>query len=589
MRTSWRRCAFSLGVLAILAAPTTVLCDRQWVVVDLGYFNTGKFKPPTPDFDFSSLQPFTHACISENGQVAGAATVRFNSEWLSYWLGVWTPDPQSMLGLGQVAVGGIIYNGLTEDGPTESEGLAVNASGHAVGWSHYYRGTSARRGVFWNETGLHDMGAVSVNAIDNSGNMAGTGKWVSSPSAAFPRAMRILAGTGSEQRLDMRTGDHNSHGYAINSAGAVAGEDDYRAAIWTAPGVSATIDSFQYSTALDINESGAACGYEGVYISNTAPVNGFLWTSEAGIQLIGSLAGSGGRSSALSLNNNNQIAGWSYTEEGDGNYTGPIHAIVWKDGVMEDLGTLAGERSWAHLITDDERVFGFSEDNFPNGTSERVVRWERESTIDGNGDSTPDDQQTNVISFPTASGRTVTLVAPDGTTIRQVRCHLGPAQFAFASAELYFLDFPLRFISFVVDGVPTGGTTSVECIVQDPAPTMNAVWALEFDSQTGAAQYYLFAPEGQTGASFSKDAQDRLHIALDLQDGGRGDDDETANGSIHFQFGASGGSIDLGKIRLNIIAGLPLTGPETEEYDLNDDGIIDISDLWMHVPLIPAR
>lgn len=42
------------------------------------------------------------------------------------------------------------------------------------------------------------------------------------------------------------------------------------------------------------------------------------------------------------------------------------HAVMWKDGVVTDLGTLGGRRSWASKITDDGLIVGGSDDGSGN-------------------------------------------------------------------------------------------------------------------------------------------------------------------------------------------------------------------------------
>jgi probable HAF family extracellular repeat protein len=86
----------------------------------------------------------------------------------------------------------------------------------------------------------------------------------------------------------------------------------------------------------------------------------FLWRRGKLIDL-GTL---GGQQTALGfavvgrsdrLNEYNQVAGTSQTASGD------LHAFLWSDGHMRDLGTLGGATSYAYGINDRGQVVGMSE------------------------------------------------------------------------------------------------------------------------------------------------------------------------------------------------------------------------------------
>jgi probable HAF family extracellular repeat protein len=67
--------------------------------------------------------------------------------------------------------------------------------------------------------------------------------------------------------------------------------------------------------------------------------------------------GDGFRSSALAINNHNQVVGSASTTEGQAE---PTHAVLWENGVMRDLGTLGGTHSEATAINERGQVVGWS-------------------------------------------------------------------------------------------------------------------------------------------------------------------------------------------------------------------------------------
>jgi probable HAF family extracellular repeat protein len=138
-------------------------------------------------------------------------------------------------------------------------------------------------------------------------------------------------------------GGHNSQGNAINQAGQVAGSAETKkggqdAALWSGK---KTVDlgalaplAGSSSVASGINDSGQVVGSWG---SDASP-HAFLYSNGA----ITSLPESGFTGcQARAINNTGQIAGMCTDTSGN------THLVLWQNGTITDLGTLAGVESVA--------------------------------------------------------------------------------------------------------------------------------------------------------------------------------------------------------------------------------------------------
>ena len=211
---------------------------------------------------------------------------------------------------------------------------------------------------------------------------------------------RLLAATIMD--LGVLPGGTYSRGLAINNAGQVVGYADAadgnpHAFLWD-QGVMQDLGVLPGGTssgAYDINS-------EGQVVGNSVGPNGthaFLWDNGVMTDL-GTLDGSGGRSSAWAINDAGVIVGAStlpgnpnephavvfdhgnITEipsqfGGDISYAydisssgdvvgyaqtgaGTLHAFLYHDGVMTDIGTLGGDRAKAYRINDLGQIIGSS-------------------------------------------------------------------------------------------------------------------------------------------------------------------------------------------------------------------------------------
>ena len=105
-----------------------------------------------------------------------------------------------------------------------------------------------------------------------------------------------------------------------------------------------------YSIALDINERGQVVGYSS---TESGDLHAFLWQDGEMIDL-GTYEG-GVESRAESINNKGQIVGYSRNANGD------RIAILWENGEIVDLGNLGYQNSIAYSINELGQVVGRSQ------------------------------------------------------------------------------------------------------------------------------------------------------------------------------------------------------------------------------------
>jgi probable HAF family extracellular repeat protein len=278
-------------------------------------------------------------------------------------------------------------------GGYSSYASSINARGEIVGYSQngqidpltmYPEGTA----VLW-KNGIIDLGTLGgnqsvANAINDRGQVAGGAlNAISDPFANGPLPCNgcgtfaqtflfVPAATETHAFLwrggeiqDLGTlGGPDSTAVVVNDRGQVAGQS-FINSLPNSSGVP-TVDPFFWENGkmLDIGSLGGSYGFSNwlnsrdqvVGVSNLAgdqAHHAFLWSKKQGLLDLGTLSGYSFASTANWINDAGEIVGESDSPTGS-------RAFFWENGVMTNLGTVAGDAcSVANSINSQGQIVGF--------------------------------------------------------------------------------------------------------------------------------------------------------------------------------------------------------------------------------------
>lgn len=315
----------------------------------------------TPSYTITDLGTLGGAsadarAINDSGQVVGASATASGDTHAFLW----------------TATGGMKDLGTL--GGTFSRALGINSLGHVVGVSALASGE--QRPFLWTLAGgMHDLGtfgggfgqALSINNLDQ----------VVGGSDLSDGSTHAFVWTAKQGLTDLvSVVGNNSEAVAINNRQQIVGGSNFSTqanqfCALTIPFLSGLRGGFQ-----NLGELGAADPCGGAYAAainesdlvvglaenDAFLTHGFRWTAKSGIVDLGTLIGPNGSSVAVAVNAGDQIAGWSsaiFTAPNGGGLT--IHAALWDESGIHDLGTLPGDLgSRARGINGPGQIVGLS-------------------------------------------------------------------------------------------------------------------------------------------------------------------------------------------------------------------------------------
>ncbi len=241
----------------------------------------------------------------------------------------------------------------------------------------------------------------------------------------------------------------------------------------------------------------------------------------------------------------------------NGEFNVPVSITINNDGSKFYVTDQANNRiqvfSYTNVDTDGDGIVSGVEDAAPNAG-------------DGNDDGAKDSTQSNVTSFVnTQTNKYVTLVSPAGTTIISTSV-------AAAAFEDIGKNYPFGLLSFTVEGVMSGEMVEMQAyFFTDLAK--DGFTARKFESNTSK---YSDLP-GSVITESTVGGVPALLLQYSVQDGGDGDEDNLANGTIVDPVGLSINNLSEVKNLSNSTSSLAKTGSNQEIFIVLSSALLTLS------------
>ena len=222
----------------------------------------------------------------------------------------------------------------------------MNSRGQIVGvaYSKSTGGPGRAHAVLWQNGQLRDLGILpgyvssDARAINDAGIVVGA-----SYSANGERSAAVTWENGGIRELPTPAGLSKCSAVAVNSRGVVLGTCSGHAILWQG-GRTRDLGADLEPVALSDRDQ---------VMGSIPPYGAFFWNGE-GVRKLGSLGGN--RTFANDMNDRGQIVGSSLTLHGR------LHAFVWDNGVMTDIGRPGSySTSEALAINDRGEIVGWSQ------------------------------------------------------------------------------------------------------------------------------------------------------------------------------------------------------------------------------------
>jgi probable HAF family extracellular repeat protein len=274
-------------------------------------------------------------------------------------------------------------------------GTRLAAQKHQAKHSHY---NVIDVGTLGGPTSGYNSGSVIINGRGSVVGVADTPNFDQNCGCFITHAFRWENGTLTD--LGTLPGGANSFGVAINSKGSIVGLADVinpltgprgDAALWKDGQISdlGTLGG-PFAAPNDINNRGQIVGGGlntipdpfgslGPFLGGATQTRALLWR-DGRMQDLGTLGGDDGF--AIFVNERGQVVGNSYTNSIPNPETEipTLHPFFWEDGHMVDIGTLGGVKATASALSNKGQVAGTSD--LAGDQTEHPFLWERGSLRD---------------------------------------------------------------------------------------------------------------------------------------------------------------------------------------------------------------